>query len=174
MQELLWFFNYFCITSKYLYENCTIAKSSATAKFHTNYQINFFEGCDDLIVSGVQKLLTKNNLISIKLLDFLTFGSPYLEQNIFEIKSKKVKNDRHLYYKKQESKKILVIYIIINVTQKRKVLFLKCLTGSTVHRKTAWFLQQSACFQKPGKKPPISIQLILTHFQRWFQKARAF
>lgn len=95
----------------FIWELFSIAKSSATAKFHTNYQINFSEGCDDLIVSGVQKLLTKNNLISIKLLDFLTFGSPYLEQNIFEIKSKKIKNDRHLYYKKQESKKILVIYI---------------------------------------------------------------
>lgn len=41
LQELWWFFNYFRITSKYIYEGFIIAKSSATAKFCTNYQINF-------------------------------------------------------------------------------------------------------------------------------------
>lgn len=73
LQELWWIFNSFSLTPKYLYEDCTIAKSSATAKFCTNYEINIFKGCDDAIVSGVQSSWPKVNLVCYKPITFFLF-----------------------------------------------------------------------------------------------------
>lgn len=103
-----WIFNSFSVATKYLYEDCTIGKFAATAKFCPNYEINFFKGCHDVMVSGVQSSWPKEILFAINPLHFSYFWKPFSRVKSCG-NSKKVENDGCFSYSANDSKRKVYI-----------------------------------------------------------------